>query len=293
MKKLFCTLAAACLLSSCEKSVSFDLENAAPQVVVEATIENGQPPLVTLSKSFNYFSKITRDLLLNSFIHSAQITLSNGTKSQTLKEYSYKLAGIDIYYYTIDSANLQGAFNGELNKAYTLEIKLNGATYHSFTSIPTIAKKIDSLWWIKSVNNTDTNKVILVARVTDKPGYGNYIRYFTKTNQEPYLPGLNSVADDQVIDGTTYTIQVERGVDRNQKIDAQQYSFFNLGDTVVVKLCDIDKATYDFWRTMEYSYSSIGNPFSSPTKVLGNIEGGALGYFGGYAVQYKTIIFKR
>jgi hypothetical protein len=40
---------------------------------------------------------------------------------------------------------------------------------------------------------------------------------------------------------------------------------------------------------MEYSYSSIGNPFSSPTKVLGNISGGALGYFGAYAADYKTI----
>jgi hypothetical protein len=41
---------------------------------------------------------------------------------------------------------------------------------------------------------------------------------------------------------------------------------------------------------MEFNYSSIGNPFSSPTKVLGNIKGGALGYFGGYAVQYSTIV---
>ncbi len=40
---------------------------------------------------------------------------------------------------------------------------------------------------------------------------------------------------------------------------------------------------------MEYSYQSIGNPFSSPTKVRGNISNGALGYFGGYAVQYIGI----
>ncbi|MGB8193468.1 MAG: DUF4249 family protein, partial [Chitinophagaceae bacterium] len=53
-----------------------------------------------------------------------------------------------------------------------------------------------------------------------------------------------------------------------------------------------DKATFDFWRTMEFSYASIGNPFSSPTKVLGNVKG-ALGYFGGYAVQYKTIIIPK
>jgi len=44
---------------------------------------------------------------------------------------------------------------------------------------------------------------------------------------------------------------------------------------------------------MEFSYSSIGNPFSSPTKVLGNISDGALGYFGGYASQFRTIVIPK
>jgi hypothetical protein len=41
---------------------------------------------------------------------------------------------------------------------------------------------------------------------------------------------------------------------------------------------------------MEFTYLSVGNPFSSPTRVLSNISNGALGYFGGYASQYKTIV---
>jgi hypothetical protein len=41
---------------------------------------------------------------------------------------------------------------------------------------------------------------------------------------------------------------------------------------------------------MEFTYASVGNPFSSPTKVLSNINGGALGYFGGYAAQFKRIV---
>lgn len=281
------------LLLSCEKSISFKLDEANKQVVVEAIMENGQPPVVTLSNSYNYFSRITKELLLNSFIHGAQIVVSEGTRSQTLKEYSYKVAGNDIYYYTIDSAQLSTAFVGETGKAYTLQIQSGGNTYRSATTIPPLSKKIDSLWWIKSVNNPDTNKVILMARTTDPPGYGNYVRYYTKTNRGPFLPGLNSIFDDQVIDGTTYSVQVEKGVDRNEKIDLENYSFFNIGDTVVVKLSNVDKATYDFWRTMEYSYGSIGNPFSSPTKVLGNIEGGALGYFGGYASVFRSLILKR
>jgi hypothetical protein len=41
---------------------------------------------------------------------------------------------------------------------------------------------------------------------------------------------------------------------------------------------------------MEFSYASVGNPFSTPTKVMSNISNGALGYFGGYASQYRTLI---
>jgi hypothetical protein len=132
-----------------------------------------------------------------------------------------------------------------------------------------------------------------MGKIKDPPGFGNYIRFYTQTGPGPFYPGLNSVFDDQIIDGTTYDIEIEKGIDRNTKIDFDNYSFFNRGDTVTVKFCNIDKAAFDFWRTMEYSYSSIGNPFSSPTKVTGNIQGGALGYFGGYAVQYKTLVIPR
>jgi hypothetical protein len=65
-----------------------------------------------------------------------------------------------------------------------------------------------------------------------------------------------------------------------------------MGDSATIKLCNIDKASYEFWRTFEYTARSIGNPFSSPTSVIGNISNGALGYFGGYAVQYKSIIIR-
>jgi len=44
---------------------------------------------------------------------------------------------------------------------------------------------------------------------------------------------------------------------------------------------------------MEYTYSSVGNPFSSPITVIGNISNGALGYFGGYATQYRSIIIPK
>lgn len=288
---IFCMLV---IITGCEKAVTFNLEETDSRLVVDATIENGQPPVVVISKSINYFSEINLAILLNSFVHGARVTISNGIKTHVLKELSYKTnVGIQIFYYSIDSSDLTNAFNGEFNKSYALEIVYDGKKYTSATTIPALTKKIDSLWWRKVPGHPDTSKVVLMTKVTDPPGYGNYIRYFTKIGKGPFLPGLNSVFDDQIIDGTSYEVEVERGVDRNEKIDFDEYSFFSRGDTVAVKFCNIDKKTFDFWRTMEYSYASIGNPFSSPTKVLSNIEGGALGYFGGYAVQYRSLIIPK
>lgn len=293
MKHLLILPAVSLVLFSCEKAVTFNLNESTPKVVVEATIEYNQPPFVVLTKSQNYFSKISPDILTAGFVRNAEVYVSNGVLTHRLKEYSLPLpGGYTFYYYSIDSSNLSTVFSGQLNTQYYLRIVTGGQEYTATTKIPAITRRIDSLFWRQVPGNADSNKVALMVRATDQPGYGDYIRYFTKTNSEPFLPSLNSVYDDHIIDGTTYEVEVERGVDRSQNLP-DDHTFFNKGDTVTLKVCQIDKATYDFWRTMEYSYSSIGNPFSSPTKVLSNISNGALGYFGGYAPIFRTIIIPR
>jgi len=278
---------------SCEKGVSIKLEPTVSKLVVEATIENNQPPVVVLSRSLAYFSEISPAILESSFVRNADVFVSDGTKTHKLKEYTIALNSTSFFhYYSVDSSDLATAFAGQLQKAYTLRIVWAGQEYKASTTIPAFTRQIDSLFWKPAPEGNDTSKVALMIRATDKPGLGDYIRYFTRRNSEPFYPGLNSVFDDQIIDGTTYEIEVERGVSRN--IDREEgYSFFEKGDTVTLKLSNIDKETFDFWRTMEFSYANIGNPFSTPTKVLGNISNGALGYFGGYASQFRTIIIPR
>ena len=275
---------------SCERAIEFSPNKTTNELVVEATIENDQPPRVILSRSLAFFSTLSPDLLQASFVHAADIRITDGITTHRLKEYATTFAGYQFYYYSTDSADLSTEVRGKLNTRYELAITADGKTYTSATTIPSLSKTIDSLWFTDAPDNPDSTKVVVMGRTTDPPGYGNYIRYFTSTNQAPFFPGLASVFDDQIVDGKTYNVQIEKGVDRNTDIDFDTYSFFTKGDTVDVKLTNIDKATYDFWRTMEYSYSGIGNPFSSPTRVLGNINGGALGYFGGYAVQYSRLI---
>ena len=257
-------------------------------MVVEATIENDQPPVVILTNSINYFSRITPELLAQSFVRGAEVFVSNGSKTHKLKEYSLALPdNYNLYYYSTDSADLSTAFTGQLNTEYSLRILSAGEEYNATTTIPGFHKQIDSVYW--KPRPRDTSEVSIVVKATDAIGYGDYVRYWTKTNSEPLLPGIASVFDDLVIDGTTYELEVEPGVNRNSDIKLEELAF-KKGDTVTLKLSGIDKQTYDFWRTMEYTYASVGNPFSSPIKVTSNISNGALGYFGGYASQYRTII---
>lgn len=293
MKYLICLIGLVFILISCEKGVTFDLEESAPKLVVEATIETSQPPIVVLSKSQNFFSNITPDILAASFVRNADVYVSNGMLTHKLKEYALPLLnGYTFYFYSTDSSNLSTAFVGQTNTQYHLRIVAEGTEYTATTKIPAITRRIDSLFSKQAPGSNDPDKAVLMVRATDQAGLGDYIRYFTKRNSEAFYPAFNSVFDDQIIDGTSYEVEVERGVDRTRDLP-DDYTLFDKGDTVTVKLCQIDKPTFDFWRTMEFSYTNIGNPFGSPTKVLSNISNGALGYFGGYAPQFRTIIIPR
>lgn len=293
MRIIFLYLILLTGLISCEKSVRFDLDKQEPKLVVEGTIETGTAPLFFLSRSLDFFSEINPEILTGSFVRNAVVSVSNGTKTHQLKEYGIPTPAGTIYYYSTDSSDLATAFTGAEGTTYSLEITVEGKTYSAITTIPLHKKTVDSLWWRPSINNPDSNKVVLMARVKDPPGFGNYIRFFNSTNGGPFNPGLNSVFDDQIVDGSAYDIEVEKGINRNEEIDFETYSFFDRGDTVILKFTNIDKACFDFWRTMEYNYGSIGSPFANPTKVLSNINGGALGYFGGYSVQYDTLVIPK
>jgi len=297
MKEIYFVLVFA-IFSSCEKTIKLKVQDQPAKLVVDASIENNQFPVVALSTSLNYFSTISAEELANSFVHDAVITISDGSKTSQLKEYSYKdISGFTLYYYTVDSSNLSSAIIGEFNKQYQLSIKTkDGQEYTATTTIPPLTKTCDSIWWKQAPNTDDTSLCIMFGTFTDPPGFGNYIRYFTRINSGRFLPGLNSVFDDQFVDGTTYSLEFDMGWDKNNpdKPTAENgYGYAHRGDTVTLKYCNIDQGTYTFWNTWEFAWASYGNPFASPVKVIGNISNGALGAFSGYAAQYKTIIIPK
>ena len=280
---------------ACEKSISITSPNLPSKLVVDAQIESGTQPIVVLSTSLNYFESIDTADLNKSFVRNAKVTLSDGTKTSTLKQFEQVLpGGFKYVYYSNDPSKPLSAIIGTFGKTYLLSIEFNGEIYTSTTTIPLLTKKIDSLFFKIVPNRPSTDSFRIVsAKITDPPGLGNYIRYFTKVNTQQFFPGNNSVFDDDIIDGKTYTVDIPRGVDKNFPLERENYGFFKKGDTVLIKYSNIDKSTYDFWRTWEFTYQSVGNPFSSPGVVIGNVSNGALGAFCGYANSFNQIIITK
>lgn len=276
---------------SCEKDIELNLDKTPNQLVIDASIENGRPPVVILSKSLNYFNKINKDSLAASFVHNADVKINNGLKIFKLTEDSIKNTdGSTFYYYT--SKPGPDLLLGAIKSSYSLKVNVNGASYDASTTIPDFATKIDSTWWEEIPGLKDSNNIRILSKLKDSKGLGDYIRYFTKVNSANFFPGLNSVSADELYDGLSFTTFFEKGADRNNE-RSRTNTNFNKGDTVVLKLCNIDKVNFDFWRTLDFGFQSNGNPFSSPVKILSNIQGNGFGYFGGYAAQYKTVIIPK
>ena len=206
--------------------------------------------------------------------------------------FSYLLCKINN---SCDNANI---FLGKTGKIYSLAIDAEGKKLSATTLIPQPIP-LDSLWWMPHSDPKKDTLVVFWVRYTDPPGERNYARYFTKRNQEPFFPGyFLSVFNDELINGESFNFPLERGQDEDpheyndngQHLDPS-YGYFKKGDEIIIKWCQIDKAHYDFWRTLEVDKNSAGNPFGSPTKIISNIDGG-LGIWGGYGAFYDTLVVK-
>lgn len=269
-------------LSSCEKTVSFQLNNAeTKKLVVDGQIETGKPPIVFLTNAISVTDPLNLNTVLNSIVRGAIVEVSDATRTIQLIEQnnSYQVAPQD------------SNFVGVPGQIYKLKIQYLGKVYEASTKIP-IVKSLDSIWTVKRINagGPDSNEVNIFARYTDPDTLGNYVRYFTKRNKEPFFTGRNSVYNDEVINGNGIDVRIEKGYDKINDTSTKKFGNFIIGDTVQVKWCAIEKAVYNFWNTLEFSTNSVGNPFSSPSAIMSNISNGALGVWAGYGTSFKTII---
>lgn len=284
------------LFISCEKEVDINLNSGEPKLVVEGGIENNLPPIVILTRSIGYFADIDLNTVQNSYVHGAKITVSDGTKTIPLIEYTIDTGtnGNKFTFYTIDTS--QQLMLGQIEHYYTLKIELDDQVYEATTKIPN-PTPLDSIIPFFPQSNADIANISPDARVLkvyfrDPDTAGNYIRYYTKKNSEPYYAGLASVYSDEFINGTPFTTEFPIGEPRYTTKGFDSLGLAYVGDTVTFRWSAIDKGSYDFWSQYEYALGTLGSPFASPIRVKSNVSNGALGVWAGYGSLYYTVIMK-
>lgn len=274
-------------LTSCEKEIKLNLSSGDAQVVIEGQIENDLPPVILLTKSMGFFSKIDLNTLEENFIHGAFVTVTDGTILDTLREYSLDTGGgAKFFFYSVDTSSLNNTIIGAFNKSYTLSVTYEGKTYEATTTIPSVIAPqkfyADTILPAR-FRYTPADAVQLYIDVEDPDTSGNYIRYWTRRNDNESFYPVDVVSAEEIgrngdiLEG----VRIGFGYPRNVA-DSLPEAYPHWGDSITLKWCAIDKNVYKFWQTYQFAINVVGNPFASPTNLPSNISNGGLGIWAGY-----------
>ena len=274
----------AVLLLACVPEPSLDESAYEPKLVIDGSIESGGFPRVVLSNSASYFMNIDSANIRDLIVSTAKVTVSDGTTEEILT-----LKRDDDFFppYVYQGTSLKG----EAGKTYALTVEVKGKRYTASTTIPPPAK-FDKLWFELAPGKDSLGYVY--GQLTDNAEEANYYRVFTQrlNRDSRFIPVYLSAVGDQYFNGKQFTFTILRGPENFTNVIDDLY--FKRGDSVRVKLCSMDRAHFDFWRTVERELYVVGNPFSSSgNKIISNIDGDdALGVWGGYGVSYYAINIK-
>lgn len=285
------------LQSSCEKDIHIALPPVNSEVVVEGHIETGQGAYVVLTRSSGYFDPLDTNTFINSIVKNAKVYVSDGSHTDTLPMIVDVFPASNNYLYTtwipLYYKNSNPTVIGHTGGAYSLTVEVDGKKLHAVTTIP-VPVKLDSVWF-KYQPPSDSLGFIW-AHLSDPPADQNFYRWYAKRlhKDKKYLAPFGSAFNDKFINGTRFDFAYNRGEEPGSKSKDdlnRESGYFKKGDTVVVKFCSIDFATYTFYSSYEAAAASNGNPFGAPGNVKSNIQGG-LGVWGGFSATFDTLVDK-
>jgi len=250
--------------SSCEKVIEVELNESNEVLVIEATITNSKLPFkVLVSKTTPYFGT-TKINPVSRAIVSARA--ENGKpryfieKSPGVYEME-KIVALPGYWYIIDVQYEGVTYSARSFMNEAVQITEIGISYFDGFGIFDSGYKINT--YIK-----DPQKI------------ENYYRLKYFVNGEPANEkGEIALYSDQLFDGKAIGL-------------SQRSIVFKETDTLTIELQSIDKATYDYFSTLENITWSDIQQTATPANPISNFNKGALGYFSAYTFVRKTVIIK-
>jgi uncharacterized protein DUF4249 len=292
------------VLTSCETEYTPKPSGELPEYVVEGYIESGDnplPPYVLLTRTFDFYGEITPDQFTESFVHDADVRISDGEfevvlqevcfldLDSTIREQIAEQFGFDADSLAINFCVYLDVLNqvqAQQGKTYNLKITVGEDIITASTRMPNHVP-LDSLRFAPPPGDPNDTLAQLILSISDPPGVKDFYRYFVANNDGPLETGFSSVEEDLFFDGLSFEFQLFNPETESGDVEPAEFGLYFVGDTVTLKWCTIDEASFDFWNTLEYSSANQG-PFSNYTRIQSNVNG-ALGVWGGYGVSYYTL----
>jgi len=268
-KKINASLVALSLIAlvSCEEVIDLDLGNAEPRIVIEGTITSDAGPYyVRINRSVDYGELNEFPALSGATVN---ITDQNGN-TELLEEVGEGLYAVQ-------------EFQGEPGIRYELDVAYKGNSYQAASTMPATVVPIQSLETVFEEETLFIDEGYYVtAYFVDPEDEVNYYRLKMFVNGEPYYfdqDGL-PVKDDNfwLINDKFFNGKV---------MDFEFPQTLKAGDKVDVELHQVDKATYDYYRTL---VDLMGFGGVAPANPLSNWNNGALGYFGALSISYASTV---
>lgn len=269
---LFCGLLIVAIVSvseSCQKVIGFDLFDATPRVVVEANIyDDPGPYLVRLSETVN-FDEITAPPAVTDAI--VEISDSTGVQD-TLSEVS---AGL----------YLTNRLTGIPGRKYNLTIKNEGQIYNAGSTMPYpvngftpfIKKETDESTSSSGGSGDRNIRYRLGFEITDPIEFTNFYRLVIFHRNR------------QISSRRVFSDEFHNGKIISGDFVLHDTINFDPGETIEVDLQNIDRNTYNFFRTLRNGTGGLSFLSASPSNPVSNISNNGLGYFSACSVIRKFV----
>ena len=275
-KNILFSIFVGSILVSCgnlEQTVTPDLQQVTPKVVVEGLVTNEENSVqtVNLSYSTDYYDTGETEKISN-----ATVTVEDDLGN--LYEYSES---------TDTPGSYTAEFTGEVGRTYSLSVTVDGQLYEASETMFRVTD-FDSLTWIideeekaelEEDNDTSGEFYDVLMYVQEPPETEDFYRFKFYTNGEEDTDDYQEVyySDDVLLSEAIEGLESVR--------------FYSLGDTVTIEAYSISRKAFLFFSDLQILLDNDGGIFGPiPADLRNNISNGGLGYFQVSAMESASIV---
>lgn len=257
-------------VSSCEDVVTVDLDNAAPKLVIDASIQwkketLGNEQKIKLSTTTGFYDTSIPT------VSGATITVNNS--NNIVFNFIEQVPNSGVYICT--------NFVPVIDETYVLTVVLNGETYKATETL----KSVSPITSIAQNNNGGFSGTdIEIKTFFNDPGNANNYYLFK------YKPSISAIPSFEVLD--------DKFVQGNESFGLLINEDISTGNTIDITLNGVSKRYFEYMnKLITVAGGSSGAPFSTPpATVRGNIvnqtnaKNFALGYFNLSETDFRNYV---